>query len=281
MSVSTETSGRARVSDLDTQRHVTSVTYEHLSLDGRYRILEDHGYPVKRMLEEQIVMRPVSSNVRFLAQQAHGAEIVTRTECHPAKGGRAVWQHTILGAAGEVSCRLDVETIFEKKGRPTQLLPVSRAKAPVEFGPVEVFSGTCLRVPSRHSLRLYDRDIFGRYPLSQYWRLAEEGRWALTDALGINLETIRRNDTTMFWMGGAFRCRAEIPERAQVLGFTWVRRIHGIRAYFRQQFVLEPTGEVLLDTDEEQLIVSLSRARPKRATPEFVATFQKYIEERE
>ena len=280
MTLSAETKGRARIADLDTQRHVASLTYELLALDGRHRVLEDNGYPVSRMLKEQIVMRPTASHVRFLAQQMAGADMVTATECHPAKGGKAIWLHTVLGAGGEEACRLEVETVFEKKGRPTQLLPISRAKTPAEFGPIPAFSGSCLRVPSHYSVLSYDRDVFGGYPLAQYWRIAGEGRWALTAALGIDLEMIRRMDTTMFWMGGSFRCHRAIPQNAKVLGFTWVRRIHGIRAYFRQQFVLEPTGEVLLDTDEEQLIVSLSRARPKRATPEFVAAFEKYLEEK-
>ncbi len=279
MSITIETKGLTRVSDLDTQRHVTSVTYEHLALDGRHRVLEEAGFPITRMLEEGLVMRPLTCRVRFLSQQMAGAELTVQTAAHPKRGGRTFWQHVVRGPAHEDACRLDVETVFEKNGRARQILPVEKGTTE-SLGKAPMFSGGCKRVESHMVLRFFERDIFGCYPLSQYWRIAEEGRWALTEALGINLETIRKTDTTMFWMGGSFFCHRMLPERARVRSYTWVRRIEGIRAYFRQQFVLEDTGEVVLDTDEEQLIVSLSRARPKRATPEFIQTFADYLEER-
>ncbi|HMV77207.1 MAG TPA: acyl-[acyl-carrier-protein] thioesterase, partial [Leptospiraceae bacterium] len=62
-SVSIET----RVFDLDWNRHVTSRTYERFSLEGRHSILADLGYPIQKCIQENLILIPKFTEVRFLA----------------------------------------------------------------------------------------------------------------------------------------------------------------------------------------------------------------------
>ena len=77
-----------RFADLDTQRHVTSRTYESFALEGRYRVLAQLGFTREKIQEEQIYLNPVSGYSKFHRQQFPGVELrvetATTTARHPS-----------------------------------------------------------------------------------------------------------------------------------------------------------------------------------------------------
>ena len=58
----------------------------------------------------------------------------------------------------------------------------------------------------------------------------------------------------------------------------WIEKIEKIRCFMRQDVTPKDSDEVLLSIREEQLIVSLSRRRPRKAPPEFIQMVSDYME---
>jgi acyl-CoA thioesterase FadM len=64
-----------RFADLDTQRHVTSRTYEQFALEGRYRMLAKLGYNQERIQNENIYLEAISGYSKFHRQQFPGVQL--------------------------------------------------------------------------------------------------------------------------------------------------------------------------------------------------------------
>jgi len=58
---------------------------------------------------------------------------------------------------------------------------------------------------------------------------------------------------------------------------TWIESVEKIRFYLRQDIISE-TGEIIASMRDEQLFVSLSTSRPKKAPLEFVENIKDFIE---
>jgi acyl-CoA thioesterase FadM len=71
-----------RFADLDTQRHITSRTYESFALEGRYRVLEKLGMPFEQIKNEQISLVTINGYCKFHRQQFPGAELNVETAAH-------------------------------------------------------------------------------------------------------------------------------------------------------------------------------------------------------
>lgn len=69
-----------RISDLDTQRHVTSRTYENFCLEGRFRTLEKNGFSIREILSQGIknssfrVSNSISGSTNGRSQFKNGNE---------------------------------------------------------------------------------------------------------------------------------------------------------------------------------------------------------------
>jgi acyl-CoA thioesterase FadM len=94
--------------------------------------------------------------------------------------------------------------------------------------------------------------------------------------IGLTYERIVELDTTSFYMGSIYNFFAEVPAGRTLEVVTWIERIDKIRYYFRQDVL--HNGKLLLTMRDEQLIVSLSKARPQRASAEFMKYIGKYVE---
>ncbi|MCC6276132.1 MAG: hypothetical protein IT569_09760, partial [Leptospiraceae bacterium] len=77
-----------RFSDLDTQRHVNNTIYENFAETGRILLLSEFGWPIDRLLDEEISFRPVKCFVSFTEQQPMGAEILSKTKLYPQSDGK-------------------------------------------------------------------------------------------------------------------------------------------------------------------------------------------------
>ncbi len=285
-----------RFADLDTQRHVTSRTYESFALEGRYRLLEKLGIPFEQVKNEQIYLNPLSGYVKFHRQQFPGAELRIETHAFPESGGNIHWDQKIFEKGGELVCHLQQLT-YPVRGSDFLVveLPAAEGKEPVLYEPLKPWSGKGERIVGQYKLPYADRDFAGKYNVASLWKIFEEGRWMFVEQIGLTYEKIVELDTTSFFMGSVANFFAEGPadgtggaearpgmdgiharagHTLQVM--TWIERIDKIRYWFRQDVM--HNGKLLISMRDEQLIVSLSRARPQRASEKFLQYIGKYVE---
>jgi acyl-CoA thioesterase FadM len=75
-------------------------------------------------------------------------------------------------------------------------------------------------------------------------------------------------------MGGDIEI-LELPEPgSHIVLHTWIDEVQKIRFFFRQDIVTQD-GRVLAKMRDEQLFVSLSNSRPKKAPPQFLTAVVK------
>lgn len=282
-----------RFADLDTQRHVTSRTYEQFALEGRYRVLNKLGYSQERIQNENIYLEAISGYSKFYRQQFPGAQLKVQTfvaKFNPypsvaslplprggAGGGVLHWDQKILDQAGELVCHLQLKTRTTKGGAPLELEGIAAAENfGILYSDLPPWSGQNERVVSLYTMPYSDRDFAGRYNVAAIWRIFEEGRWLFAEKTGLTYERIVEMDTTSFYMGSICNYFAEVPAGRTLQIMTWIERVEKIRYYFRQDVM--HNGRTLLSMRDEQLIVSLSKARPQRASEKFLRFIGKYLE---
>ncbi|MFZ5630341.1 MAG: thioesterase family protein [Spirochaetota bacterium] len=270
-----------RFADLDTQRHVTSRTYEQFALEGRYRVLGKLGYNQERIQNENIYLEAVSGYSKFHRQQFPGAQLKVQTFAAVPGGhsseGLIHWDQKILDQAGELVCHLQLRTRTTKAGSPLELDGIDSAENfEVLYADLPPWSGKNERIISQYTMPYSDRDFAGRYNVAALWRIFEEGRWMFAEQTGMTYERIVEMDTTSFYMGSICNFLAEVPAGRTLQIMTWIERVDKIRYYFRQDVC--HNGKILLSMRDEQLIVSLSKARPQRASEKFMGFIGRYLE---
>jgi acyl-CoA thioesterase FadM len=270
-----------RFADLDTQRHVTSRTYEQFALEGRYRVLAKLGYNQERIQNENIYLEAISGYSKFHRQQFPGVQLRVQTFAAVPAGhsseGFIHWDQKILDQAGELVCHLQLKTRTTKGGAPLELDGIAAEENfEVLYSDLPPWSGKNERIVSHYKMPYSDRDFAGRYNVAALWRIFEEGRWMFAEQTGMTYERIVEMDTTSFYMGSICNYFAEVPAGRTLQIMTWIERLEKVRYYFRQDVM--HNGRILLSMRDEQLIVSLSKARPQRASEKFLGFIGKYLE---
>ncbi|MCB0207133.1 MAG: acyl-CoA thioesterase, partial [Anaerolineae bacterium] len=103
-------SATTRIADLDSQRHVSNRVYEQFCAEGRYRLLEQHGWSLETLLARGVTLRPAATYVKFHRQQRAGAALTVETTAYPAENGVVVWDHSIRQDDGEQVCQVQALT---------------------------------------------------------------------------------------------------------------------------------------------------------------------------
>jgi len=268
-----------RFSDLDTQRHVNNTIYENFAETGRILLLSEFGWPIDRLLDEEISFRPVKCFVSFTEQQPMGAEILSKTKLYPQSDGKLHYS-TLISNVNSAKTACHIEFLFEprKKNKKVNLFENQSEKPEFAFEKIKKFSGGCSQVSSSYIPNFSERNILGVLPGASYWRVLEEARWDFTSKLGITLDFIRKQNSTMFYMGGTFHFNKEIPAGAKLKINTWVDRIDKIWVHMRQDTFNEKTKELMMSMHGKFLIVSVDKARPKKADEQLINFYKKYTE---
>ncbi|PJZ68777.1 thioesterase [Leptospira perolatii] len=263
---------RTRFSDLDTQRHVTSRTYEEACLGDRYRILEEAGFNWKQMLSDSISLKTQASDIRFLAQQMENSDLEVRTNVRSGEGGFLLFQQDLLDSTGKVAAEIRTLARTEKAGILFEAIPATESAEALisSFEPILPFSGSCERTGAERDLFFCERNPFGDYNPSHYWRILEEGRWNFTAESGLSLDHLIAMDTTYFYMGGKIRYAKPLIAGRKVVVKTWIRNFEKIWCRMRQEITDSITQEVLAESLDDLLVVSISKTRPKRVTEEML-----------
>ncbi|AOP32972.1 thioesterase [Leptospira tipperaryensis] len=269
-----------RISDLDTQRHVTSRTYENFCLEGRFRTLEKNGFSLREILSQGIAIHPLESQIRFLAQQMEGANLRTETKAFPLKDGKIFWDQKVYSDSGTPAAEIKTLTISEKDGKAIDLLPGEKSEISGfdQFQEIPDFKGTCKTVDTELITLFSERNIFGEYNPAYLWRIIEDSRWFFSTETGLTLDRFVEMDTTMFFMGGVFRFFHPVPAGRKVRVSTWIHSFEKIRSYMRHEVTDVETGLRYFAVQDEQLVVSVSKSRPRKAPEEFQKLVGDYVE---
>ncbi len=275
-----------RAADLDTQRHVTSRTYESYCWEGRYALLAGQGYGNERLIEEKILLRPVGTSMRFFREQMPGAALKVRTELIPGDGADLAFVQEVVEAdSGATACRIVTHVRGEVDGA-AQRLALAPTSATGEddawtadplTAPPKKFAGDNQRVSAPAIMLYSERTPFFDHPPAALWRIAEEGRWHFSYAVGLDQKKIYETDTVTFFTSANFEFYRIPRGGEEMIIHTWIESIEKIRCFMRQDIETKQ-GELLFSVREEQLIVSLSRRRPRKAPPEFVGMIADYME---
>ncbi|MBX7058897.1 MAG: acyl-[acyl-carrier-protein] thioesterase [Leptospirales bacterium] len=264
--------------DLDTQRHVTSRTYERFCQEVRWQALEQEGYSIARMIDEGLGLRPLFTRIAFKKQQYAGASLSVKS-VYGARQDFVYWDQSVLESGGEPAAQ--IELIQQWETTQSAAPPVIRgdgAPETPEYVPDKERPRNCNRVRSEWQALYSERNVFGSYDPAYYWRLFEDARWAFSSELGLSFERFVAMDTTFFYMGGNFHYLAPPQAGETLLAETWVSSLEKIRCTLRTEVRSKNSGKLLMTGDEEQLIVSLSRARPRKAPVEYLELLGDHIE---
>ena len=274
----------ARMYDLDTQRHVTSRTYEAFCWEGRFRLLEKAGLGIASLLEDEVRFLPELSHCSFSREQMPGAPLKVRTWMSLRKD-RQDWVQDICEMDGKLACRIATTTRTDPPGQDLQNAKWAQLSSSDAHDPEGFIGGlpgdfkapdNCETVHTRVRVGYSERTPFFDYGPATFWRIIEEGRWGFSDAIGLDQKMIMELDTVTFFTSGTFRIFRQ-PVAGELLTIhTWVDRLEKIRCFLRSD-VVDQSCDSVFSNVEEQLIVSLSRRRPRRAGPDFVHLIEKYL----
>lgn len=266
---------RTHVFDLDWNRHVTSRVYEKFSQQGRSEILKELGYPIRKCMEEELVLIPEFTQMRFLSQQFSGSELRIDSEVAAYRHGRLLWDHKIYGEDNSLACELKLVTKSQKgRGENFSFLNGDEDLLPQELN--HQFNHSCKQLVHDYFFPYSDLNCFMRYSPDAIWKVFEEGRWLFFSKV-VDTTRITTLDTTSFFMGGKLYFFQMPKEGEKTKIHTWIESIEKIRFYLRQDLVSE-SGTLLASMRDEQLFVALSTSRPKKAPLEFVAVVKDYVE---
>ncbi|MFB5652250.1 thioesterase family protein [Leptospira wolffii] len=280
MAVTEKDQVRTRFSDLDTQRHTTSRTYEDACLGDRYRVLDEAGYSWKRMIDESVRLRTLGADIRFLAQQMENTPLSVRTDFQIGEDGILSFSQEVVDPSGKTAAEIRTLARIEKEGNPLQLIPANASTQELisSYETVPDFSGTCDRASAERDVFYCERNPFGEYNPSHYWRILEEGRWNFTAACGLTLEDLVAMDTTLFYMGGKIRYHKPLVAGRKAKIQTWIHSFDKIWSRMRQEISDSESGEILAESMDDLLVVSVGKARPKKPGEELLKVFSKVTE---
>jgi acyl-CoA thioesterase FadM len=270
---------KTRFSDLDTQRHVTSRTYEDFFLEGRMLQLFELGISKDELLNSRNQFLTEKFKIFFSKEQGLHSELDIISKLEINDKHELFW----IQEAFETGTETKV-CVSKTKGKFLQEIPIFNLSPPnsideqSSFKEIEHFSKSCDQISREMFMLFSDRGMFYEYNNSSLLRLLEESRWIFSQEIGLTEKPIHELDTITFFMGVDLKVTRIPFSGEKLLTKVWIHKIEKFRLYMRIDILRESDGEVLISAIEEQLIVSLSKRRPRKANDLFIEKVQKFIE---
>ncbi|MCG6153150.1 thioesterase family protein [Leptospira bandrabouensis] len=262
--------------DLDWNRHVTSRTYERFAYDARCEVLKEFGFPIELMLNSNISYFPGSTKVRFLNQQFVNSEMTVESQVYGLEDGTLLWKQSIFGSDGKNACEIETTSRLVQEGNTIRIPNVPDISFnPYQFTihPKPILQNT---VEHDYYIPFSDMNCFWNLPSDSIWKIFEEGRFLFFKEI-VDLNLIKETDSTTFFMGGEILIHKQPDPGSHIKILSWIESFEKIRFYFRQD-VLDSNGNLLASMKDEQLFVSLSNSRPRRAPAAFFDKIERFIE---
>lgn len=272
--------------DLDWNRHVTSRTYEKFGYEGRLACLDELGFPILEIIHNKQSIHPIDTQVRFLAQQFPGSQLIVDTELFQTKDGKIHSHQMILNPERKPVC--DLKTSFLLLNESKKPITISKLSLPASSGTNANTdsdkNALSIRVdlkslpegvrPLKHDLQIKysDMNSFWTVTNESIWKYFEEGRFLFFKEI-VGFDSVHETDTTTFFMGGDIHIQ-ELPEPGTTIHIvSWIESVEKIRFYFRQDLV-DSDGKVLASMKDEQLFIKLSKSRPCKVPEDFLKIIQ-------
>ncbi|MCG6145825.1 acyl-[acyl-carrier-protein] thioesterase [Leptospira bandrabouensis] len=262
--------------DLDWNRHVTSRTYERFAYDARCEVLKEFGFPIELMLNSNISYFPGSTKVRFLNQQFVNSEMTVESQVYGLEDGTLLWKQSIFGSDGKNACEIETTSRLVQEGNTIRIPNVPDISFnPYQFTihPKPILQNT---VEHDYYIPFSDMNCFWNLPSDSIWKIFEEGRFLFFKEI-VDLNLIKETDSTTFFMGGEILIHKQPDPGSHIKILSWIESFEKIRFYFRQD-ILDSNGNLLASMKDEQLFVSLSNSRPRRAPAAFFDKIERFIE---
>jgi len=272
-----------RWSDLDTQRHVTSRTYEDFFLEGRYLQLRELGIPSDKILETRNQFRIQEFKISFYKEQNLHSDLDIISHLYLLEGGIFLWVQEALEKDSNIKACSSLTKGAFIKDLDTNLIFSGQYESIKEsldlrFNPIAQFNGNCDRILNNYTMLYSDRGMFFEYNNSSLLRILEESRWYFSTEIGLNEKVIHEMDMVTFFMGADVKVYSTPEAGEKLLTKVWIYKIDKIRLFMRIDVIRPSNNQVIISAQEEQLIVSLSKRRPRKANPDFVEKIQNLVE---
>ena len=262
--------------DLDWNRHVTSRTYEKMAYAARMEILKELGFPIAEILQRQWKWVSQGSHVRFHSQQYENSNLLIETEVVRDTNNSLHFHQKLLDTEKKLVCTIGNQSVLLDENKKSVKIDA------IQEDLSRVFSWKLNeRLAEWNTLQhtLYipfgDMNCFWNLPTDSVWKIFEEGRFLFFKEV-VDLSLVTKFDTSTFFMGGDIEI-LELPEPGtNILLHSWIDEVQKIRFFFRQDIVSQD-GRLLAKMRDEQLFVSLSNSRPKKAPPQFLSAVENYI----
>lgn len=268
---------KTRHFDLDWNRHVTSRTYEKFGYDARCEVLKELGYSIERMLSEGLTFLPNSSYVRFLNQQFVNSEIHVETQVFQLPNHSLLWKQTMVGSDNKKACEIESISTLLQNGTPFRIDSIEQIRTTESYQfTIHPKPTTQNTIEHSYYIPYSDMNCFWILSADSIWKIFEEGRFLFFKEI-VDFELIKETDSTTFFMGGEIQIFHEPSPGSHVKLLSWIEKFEKIRFYFRQD-IMDQSGKLLASMKDEQLFVSLSNSRPKRAPSAFFDKIERFIE---
>ncbi|MCE9500095.1 MAG: acyl-[acyl-carrier-protein] thioesterase [Leptospira sp.] len=270
---------RTHLHDLDWNRHVTSRTYERFGYNARFSLLEDLGYPVPFCLENGIEYVSGSTFVRFLSQQFADSLLTVETEMARDNPGILYFKHHITDSTGKKVCELFATSYLKApSGEIIILKDIPLLAENWKESQIQKRNQKQNTLKHKINILFSDMSCFWNLPSEAVWKIFEEGRFLFFNEI-VDLSFIQETDSTTFFMGGEIQIY-ELPKPGtKITLHSWIESVEKIRFYFRQDIV-SADGAIISSMRDEQLFVTLSTSKPRKAPPEFIKKVKRFIEKR-
>jgi len=262
--------------DLDWNRHVTSRTYEKMAYSARMEIIKELGYPIAEILQKQWKWVSQGSHVRFHSQQYENKDLLIETEVVKDSNDSLHFHQKLFDSEKKPVCTIGNQSVLlDENKNPVKLNAIQEDFSRIFTWKLNERSAEWNTL--KHSLYIpfCDMNCFWNLPTDSVWKIFEEGRFLFFKEV-VDLSLVTKYDTSTFFMGGDIEI-LELPEPgSHITLHTWIDEVQKIRFFFRQDIVSQD-GKVLAKMKDEQLFVSLSNSRPKKAPPQFLNAVENYI----
>ncbi len=262
--------------DLDWNRHVTSRTYEKMAYAARMEILKELGFPIAEILQKQWKWVSEGSHVRFHSQQYENSNLLIETEVVRDSNHSLHFHQKLLDTDRKLVCTIGNQSVLlDEKKNPINIHAIQEDLSRAFSWNLNERSATWNTLQHTLYIPFCDMNCFWNLPTDSVWKIFEEGRFLFFKKV-VDLSLITKFDTSTFFMGGDIEI-LELPEPGtNIKLYSWIDEIQKIRFFFRQDIVNEE-GKILARMRDEQLFVSLSNSRPKKAPIEFLGAIENYI----
>ena len=247
-----------------------------MAYSARMEIIKELGFPIADILQKQWKWVSQGSHVRFHSQQYENKDLLIETEVVKDSNDSFHFHQKLFDSEKKLVCTIGNQSVLlDENKNPVKIDAIQEDLSRIFTWKLNERSAEWNTLQRTLYIPFGDMNCFWNLPTDSVWKIFEEGRFLFFKEV-VDLSLVTKYDTSTFFMGGDIEI-LELPEPGSYITLhTWIDEIQKIRFFFRQDIVSHD-GRLLAKMKDEQLFVSLSNSRPKKAPPQFLTAVENYI----